>query len=290
MKLQCLFLAILFFIPLGTFAQYKKVSQGVWEGTASYYHKKFNGRMTANGEIFSNKNMTAANNFLKLGTWVRVTNLANGNSVIVKINDRMNKRNKRLIDMSRAAADQLGYINAGLGQVKMEVLHNHEGNKNTKPKKKKRKIIEEEPAQLDSTSLATVYKFPAWAKIILNYEGEVKIKKKYVSGALYGKQVANEYKTRTFAIEGGQSYKLVLLSRQASTLKSMNIVPYDAASKKMAGERNYAMISSKTKKDHFIFHFNYQVPAGTNELQFDWEAILNAEQSDEDFALFILEE
>ena len=102
----------------------KKVAHNTWTGTASYYHNMFEGRKTANGDIFRQKKLTGANNFLPLGTMVRVTNLKNGKSVIVKINDRMAKRfgHRRLIDMSREAARQLGYIHAGLAQVKMEVL------------------------------------------------------------------------------------------------------------------------------------------------------------------------
>lgn len=102
----------------------KKVSKNVWEGTASYYHNMFEGRKTANGEIFRQSKLTAANNYLPLGTMVRVTNLKNGKTVVVKINDRMAKRltHVRLIDMSREAARRLGYLNAGLAKVRMEVL------------------------------------------------------------------------------------------------------------------------------------------------------------------------
>lgn len=91
-------------------------------GIASYYSNKFNGRKTANGEIFSQQKLTAAHNTLPLGTYVRVTNLRNRRSVIVRINDRLNARNKRLIDLSRAAASKLGYIKSGLTRVKIEVL------------------------------------------------------------------------------------------------------------------------------------------------------------------------
>lgn len=112
----------LFFAPALLTAVNKKVGEKSWEGVASYYHNKFNGRLTANGEIFSNKKLTAANNFLPLGTWVRVTNLSNRKSVVVKINDRMNKRNKRLIDMSHESAKRLGYIHDGLAKVRIEVI------------------------------------------------------------------------------------------------------------------------------------------------------------------------
>lgn len=91
-------------------------------GTASFYSNKFNGRKTANGEIYSHKKMTAACNVLPLGTWIKVTNLRNGRSVIVKTNDRLHTRMKRVVDLSGEAARQLGYIKSGLTRVKVEVL------------------------------------------------------------------------------------------------------------------------------------------------------------------------
>lgn len=90
-------------------------------GTASYYADKFEGRKTASGEIFSQKKMTAACNVLPLGTWIKVTNLRNGKSVIVKTNDRLHPRMTRIVDLSRTAAQQLGYIRSGLTRVKVEV-------------------------------------------------------------------------------------------------------------------------------------------------------------------------
>src|SRR5258706_10153107 len=93
-----------------SFAQHKKLSShskkpvDVHYGTASFYANKFNGRRTANGEIFSQKKMTAASNVIALNTWVKVTNLHNKRTVVVKITDRMHPRNKRLIDLSHAAA------------------------------------------------------------------------------------------------------------------------------------------------------------------------------------------
>lgn len=91
-------------------------------GTASYYAEKFHGRKTANGEIFDNTKFTAACNTLPLGTWIRVTNLSNNRSVIVKTNDRLHPRMTRIVDLSRAAAEKLGYIRKGLTKVKVEVL------------------------------------------------------------------------------------------------------------------------------------------------------------------------
>src|SRR6478609_9025564 len=91
-------------------------------GTASYYSNSFNGKKTANGEIYSHKKMTAACNVLPLGTWIRVTNLRNGKSVVVKTNDRLHTRMKRVVDLSRKAADKLDYVKSGLTRVRVEVI------------------------------------------------------------------------------------------------------------------------------------------------------------------------
>jgi len=91
-------------------------------GTASFYANKFEGRKTANGEIFSQNKLTAASNTVGLNQWVRVTNTRNNLSVVLRINDRMHKNNKRLIDLSKSAARKLKYTGHGLAHVKVEVL------------------------------------------------------------------------------------------------------------------------------------------------------------------------
>ena len=91
-------------------------------GVASYYHDKFEGRLTANGDTFTQKSMTAASNTYPLNCWVRVTNTRNDKSVVVYITDRMHHLNKRLIDLSRSAAEELRYISRGLTRVKVEYL------------------------------------------------------------------------------------------------------------------------------------------------------------------------
>ena len=91
-------------------------------GTASYYSNSFNGKKTANGEIYSHKKMTAACNVLPLGTWIKVTNLKNGKSVVVKTNDRLHSKMKRVVDLSREAAEKLGYVKSGLTRVRVEVI------------------------------------------------------------------------------------------------------------------------------------------------------------------------
>ncbi len=91
-------------------------------GTASYYANKFEGRKTANGEIFSQKKLTAASNIIPMNYWVRITNIRNKRSVVLRINDRMHPKNPRLIDLSLAAAKRLRYTGRGIVRVKVEVL------------------------------------------------------------------------------------------------------------------------------------------------------------------------
>lgn len=91
-------------------------------GQASYYAPKFEGRKTATGERFGHGNATAACNVLPLGTWVKVTNLRNGRSIVVRTNDRLHPKTKRIIDLSKTGAQKLGYIKQGLTRVKIEVL------------------------------------------------------------------------------------------------------------------------------------------------------------------------
>jgi rare lipoprotein A len=91
-------------------------------GVASYYHDKFQNRLTASGEKFDQKKMTAAHNGLPLNTWIRVTNLSNNKSVIVRVNDRLHRKNTRLVDLSNTAAKNLGYLDNGLTKVKVEVF------------------------------------------------------------------------------------------------------------------------------------------------------------------------
>ena len=90
-------------------------------GIASYYHNKFQNRLTASGEKFDQQKMTAAHNGLPLNTWIRVTNLSNQRSVIVRVNDRLHRKNTRLVDLSNVAAKNLGYLGDGLTKVRVEV-------------------------------------------------------------------------------------------------------------------------------------------------------------------------
>ena len=91
-------------------------------GNASYYGKKFHGRRTANGESFDMNALTAAHRTLPFGTLVQVTNPSNGKSVTVRINDRGPFHGNRVIDVSRAAATQLGLIARGHGAVELALV------------------------------------------------------------------------------------------------------------------------------------------------------------------------
>lgn len=91
-------------------------------GVASFYSDKFEGRKTYTDEIFHQDSLTGASNTLPMHTWIRVTNLHNHKSIVVRINDKMHPRNKRLIDLSRAAAERLGYFGRGLTRVRIDVL------------------------------------------------------------------------------------------------------------------------------------------------------------------------
>ena len=91
-------------------------------GEASWYGPGFYGNHTANGEIYRQGTMTAAHRTLPFGTKVRVTNIWNGRSAVIRINDRGPFVDHRVIDLGHGAASNLGLISSGIAQVKLEVL------------------------------------------------------------------------------------------------------------------------------------------------------------------------
>src|SRR5882724_1363652 len=88
------------------------------EGTANFYGDKFQGKKTASGEVFDKDGLTAAHKKLPFGTKVKVTNVENGKSVIVTVNDRMAATNPAVIDVTRRAAEELDFAKAGKAKVK----------------------------------------------------------------------------------------------------------------------------------------------------------------------------
>ena len=121
---MCKYTSIILFLSIicmsASFAQ-------VQEGTASYYSNKFEGKQTASGEKYKHHKLTAAHKTLPFGTVVLVTNLSNNQSVQVRINDRGPFVTGRIIDLSRAAAQKLLFINQGLAEVKIEVIDAGDG-------------------------------------------------------------------------------------------------------------------------------------------------------------------
>ena len=91
-------------------------------GTATYYAKRYNGRKTFTGVRYDPQKLTAAHATLPMGTRVKVINLANSREVVVTINDRCRKRKRAHIDLSRAAAEQLGFFGKGLTKVEIVTL------------------------------------------------------------------------------------------------------------------------------------------------------------------------
>lgn len=124
-KYFLLFISLVFLISLSSCSSTKKSSGTLYKkkAIASYYHDKFNGRKTASGEKFSNNKLSAAHRKLAFGTKVRVTNIANGKSVTLLINDRGPFTRGREIDLSkRAFMDITDNKNHGTLSVKIEIL------------------------------------------------------------------------------------------------------------------------------------------------------------------------
>jgi len=113
-------ITLLYLLPLALFAQVFE------EGDASWYGGKFQGRQTANGEIFDTEKMTAAHKTLPFNTVVKVINLSNNKSTIVRINDRGPFAKERIIDLSRAAAAEIDMVDAGVAPVQIEILQKEE--------------------------------------------------------------------------------------------------------------------------------------------------------------------
>lgn len=108
------------FLYLYSFAQ-------IQTGKASFYADKFEGIPTASGEKYRHNKLTGAHKTLPFGTKVRITNLANDKTVEVTINDRGPYVEGRIIDLSKAAAEQLGFLNSGLAEVKLEIIDPGDG-------------------------------------------------------------------------------------------------------------------------------------------------------------------
>jgi rare lipoprotein A len=99
-----------------------EIGSVIQEGVASWYGPDFQGRLTANGEVYEMNDFTAAHRTLPFNTVIRVTNLENQQSVDVRINDRGPYVGERIIDLSRAAAEEIDMVQAGLVPVELELI------------------------------------------------------------------------------------------------------------------------------------------------------------------------
>ena len=113
------------FLVLGVLAMilpYGAAWAGIQEGTVSWYGGQFHKRPTASGELFNANALTMAHPTLPFGTKVKVTNLRNGRSVVVRVNDRGPFVGHRIADLSRAAAKTLGMMSRGVAHARIEIL------------------------------------------------------------------------------------------------------------------------------------------------------------------------
>ncbi len=112
-------------------------------GKASFYADKFEGRMTASGEKYKHSKLTAAHKTLPFGTKVRVTNMNNNQTVEVVVNDRGPYAEGRIIDLSKSAAEKLGFVHLGLTDVKLEVIDAGDGKSGMEVKTIDRVVVDE---------------------------------------------------------------------------------------------------------------------------------------------------
>lgn len=186
----------------------------VQEGIASYYSDKFEGKRTASGEKYRGDQLTAAHRFLPFGTIVMVTNLENGNTVQLKINDRGPFVEGRILDVSWAAAEKLNFITQGLTRVKIEIIDAGDG-RNVLPTKELN--INDFSKESDFYSLESHYIFPVGFGVQLasfrepanlmgltaslrnSYKKQVNVQVKRINGQSVYAVILGDFKTRAKA-------------------------------------------------------------------------------------------
>jgi len=167
----------------------------VFKGNASWYGPDFHGKLTSNGEIYNMYQMTAAHKTLPMNTIVKVTNLTNGLSTVVRINDRGPFIATRIIDLSKSAAKEIDMIGIGTAPVTLEVLgFKTKGTKNIPTNKE----LKENPQEQEMTNFAI--QIASFSKI----EGALKVQKLYDN--------TNGYRTIIKDVESdaGRSFKVWL--------------------------------------------------------------------------------
>jgi rare lipoprotein A len=127
MRKSILFLALILSLLAADVFASAALSVYKSSAVASYYADKYHGRKTSNGEVFNMYDLTAAHKSLPFNTKVKVTNLSNGKSVVVRINDRGPFVKGREIDLSKAAAVKIGMIKSGTAKVSLEIIGGSDG-------------------------------------------------------------------------------------------------------------------------------------------------------------------
>jgi rare lipoprotein A len=112
--------AVAFLVVLGMAGV--AAAQPAEEGVAHFYNDNFQGKKTASGEPYNKNGLTAAHKKLAYGTKLKVTNVANGKSVVVTVNDRLGASSPAVLDVTRRAAEELDFVKSGKTKVKLEVV------------------------------------------------------------------------------------------------------------------------------------------------------------------------
>jgi len=187
-----------------------KTSKGYeQEGVASWYGKKFHGKLTSNGETYDMYDMTAAHKTLPLPSTVRVTNLRNGKSVVVRVNDRGPFVDNRLIDMSYAAAQKLDMVQSGTTLVRVEALDG---------------VRRQNTPQAATNSYGTVY-------VQLGAFGEranaERLRDRVTAGGVTGARIFEEYglyKVRIGPVDGVDEYDALVRRLDAMAIGNTHLV------------------------------------------------------------------
>ena len=180
-------------------------------GKASFYADKFEGVYTASGEKYRHNKLTGAHKTLPFGTKVRVTNLSNNQSVDVVINDRGPYVEDRIIDLSKSAAEQLGFVNQGLAEVKLEVIDPGDGKSKEQPMRTVDQVTVEEKEFYEfavtrwqpkgfGVQIGTYQELVNLMRLAENlknsYQKQVRVQVKIVNGVKYYGLILGQFSTR----------------------------------------------------------------------------------------------
>ena len=253
----CLFLVGIFSNTL--------TAQEVQLGEASYYNDKYHNQSTSSGELYNKNAMTAAHRKLPFGTMVKVTRLDNNRSVVVRINDRGPYKDRRVIDLSRAAAEKINLIQDGVADVKVEVINKDEERKLTeKPKAEKPKATAVK-ATSTTTKPKTSTKKPSPKKKTSSSKkftssnmmaGTYKVSLERVPEANFGVQVGTfsnyEYMMNQVAQLHDYWFKDVIVSVGNTKGKKTYKVIVGSLSTREAAEQYKANVKKKTGLSGFV--------------------------------------